>query len=200
MLNIGLTGGIASGKSSATHFFELLGIPVLDADILAKDALASGQPAFDWLYSRFGQSIMLANGTLDRTKIREYLFSDTDTKLKLEQIIHPQVKAQLQELMAVPTSAPYRILSIPLLLEAHFENLVDRILVIDADQQMQLDRLIQRDNQSIALAKSMMDAQVDRNTRLAAADDVIVNNKGMEDLEAAVKRQHQIYLEMTTRK
>ncbi|AKC87298.1 dephospho-CoA kinase [Pseudoxanthomonas suwonensis] len=185
---IGLTGGVASGKSEVTRRFEALGVHVADADVIARAVVEPGQPALAGIVERFGAGMLLADGRLDRRRLRELVFADAQARRELEAITHPAIRAALQaECRAAP--GPYAIAAIPLLAEAGGRAVypwLDRILVIDTPAEVQHARLMRRDGVDEALAASMIAAQVPREARLAIADDVLVNDGHPEHLDAPV--------------
>ncbi len=183
---IGLTGGIASGKSALAQAFAARGIAIADADVVAREIVEPGQPALAAAVERFGSGILGADGRLDRAALRRRIFADPDDKRALESILHPVVRMRLRELCAAATG-PYAIAAIPLLAEGGRTNYpwLDRILVVDVPAGTQRQRLMQRDGIDAALADSMIAAQATRAQRLAIADDVVVNDGSLADLEAA---------------
>ncbi len=185
---IGLTGGVASGKSEVTRRFEALGVHVADADVAARAVVEPGQPALAAIAGRFGGGILLADGSLDRRRLRELVFADAQARRELEAITHPAIRVLLQAQCAA-APGPYAIAAIPLLAEAGGRAgypWLDRILVVDAPVELQLARLMRRDGVDEALARRMIDAQVAREVRLGMADDVIVNDGHPEHLDARV--------------
>ncbi len=195
MLKIGLTGGIASGKSAVSACFARRGIPIIDADVIAREAVEPGQPALKEIKRVFGDAVIDSNGHLDRTAMRRKIFSDTQKRKQLESILHPRIKQMMGDQMA-RLSAPYCVLAIPLLIEAAQLDLVDRVLVIDVPSEIQIARLMRRDHVPEDQAQAALAAQLDRDTRLRFADDVIVNDGTLAELDAAVERLHQRYLSL----
>lgn len=193
MLRIGLTGGIASGKSAVADSFDRRGTPIVDADVIAREVVEPGQPALSEIAETFGAQILDADGRLDRTAMRDQIFSDDQKRRKLESILHPRIKEAMERQVARLT-VPYCVLAIPLLIEAHQQDLVDRILVIDVPVELQISRLLQRDRTSKAAAEAILKAQLDRETRLRFADDIIVNNGTLAELDSKVEQLHQKYL------
>ncbi|NHF64214.1 dephospho-CoA kinase [Xanthomonas hortorum] len=177
---VGLTGGIASGKSALAAEFEKLGVPVIDADVVARQVVAPG-PILDAIVERFGPDILLPDGTLHRQALRQIVFADPAQRKALEAITHPAIRAELQR-TAQEALGPYAIVAIPLLTEAGGRATypwLDRVLVVDAPVELQHTRLMQRDGSTPALASQMLAAQASREQRLALADDV-VNNSGSQ--------------------
>ena len=185
---IGLTGGIASGKSALEQAFVARGVYVADADRIAREVVEPGQPALAEVAARFGPDVLGADGRLDRAALRVRIFNDDVTRRALEAILHPRIRAQLQgECHAAP--GPYAVAMIPLLTEGggrtHYPWL-DRILVVDVPQATQKSRLMQRDGIDAALADRMIAAQATRAQRLAIADDIVVNDGHLDHLYTAV--------------
>jgi dephospho-CoA kinase len=183
---IGLTGGIASGKSVLAQAFAARGVVVADADMVAREIVEPGQPALAAVVEQFGDEILDATGHLNRTALRQRIFTNVGEKRALEAILHPLIRTRLRELCnAVP--GVYAIAAIPLLAEGggrtHYPWL-DRILVVDVPARMQKQRLLQRDGIDAALAEQMIAAQATRAQRLAIADDIVVNNGTLADLQA----------------
>ena len=174
---IGLTGGVASGKSAVAAEFSALGVHVADADVAAREAVAIGSPGLAAVVAAFGNEVLDASGGLDRAAMRRRIFDDEAARLTLEGIIHPRVRTSLRAECEAATG-PYAIAAIPLLAEgggrASYPWL-DRILVVDVPVEVQVERLLQRDGIDRALAERMVAAQASRDARLAIADDVLVN-------------------------
>lgn len=185
---IGLTGGVASGKSTVAAAFARRGVTVADADAAARAAVAAGSDGLAEVVAAFGQTALTDAGTLDRRAMRARIFADADARRRLEAIIHPRVRAHLRAECAA-ASGPYAIAMIPLLAEgggrAAYPWLA-RILVVDVPEGVQHARLMQRDGIGAALAQQMLEAQVTRSTRLAIADDILANDDTLEALDAAV--------------
>ncbi|MEF3083816.1 dephospho-CoA kinase [Luteimonas sp. SMYT11W] len=186
-LIIGLTGGIASGKTAATQAFERRGIVVADADLAAREAVAPGSPGLAAVVDAFGAEALAEDGGLDRAAMRRRIFENPQARLRLEAIIHPRVRAALRAACeAAP--GPYAVAAIPLLTEGGRAAYpwLHRVLVIDVPRDLQLSRLLARDGIDEILAERMVAAQASREARLAVADDVIVNDGTLEALGAAV--------------
>jgi dephospho-CoA kinase len=186
-LVVGLTGGIGSGKTTVADGFSALGIPVIDADQIAHELVEPGQPALDKIIAAFGVDCLTADGHLDRQSIREIVFKDELQRHRLEAILHPEIRQQIRSLIA-SIRTPYCIVVIPLLLETGQQDLVQRILVVDTPEEKQISRVAVRDK---------MNSQLDRDTRLAAADDVIINDNGLESLPGKIAALHTRYLELS---
>ncbi len=195
ILRIGLTGGIASGKSAVADEFASLGIPVIDADVISRELVEPGQPALARIVDLFGAEVLDRSGRLDRRRLRELVFSDPAQRKRLEDILHPAVRVELARRSQASTG-PYQILVIPLLVENGLDYLVDRILVVDTPEATQLERLQARDGVDETHARRMLAAQTSRSARLAAADDTISNTGSLADLRRQVAALHEKYLEM----
>ena len=188
MFCVGLTGGIASGKSAVADRFAARGIAVVDADVAARDVVAPGQPALAEIAAVFGDGVLQADGTLDRAALRRHVFDDDAARRRLEAILHPRIRVRMHE-HAQRAGGPYVIVAIPLLAEGGGRLAypwLDRILVVDVPREAQLARLVRRDGIEVALAERMVAAQADRASRLAIADDVIVNEGALALLDAEV--------------
>ncbi|NQZ54777.1 MAG: dephospho-CoA kinase [Piscirickettsiaceae bacterium] len=195
MLKIGLTGGIASGKSAVCQLFSQYDIPIIDADIIARQLVEPGLPAFKEIVLTFGSNIVQQDGYLNRSLLRQLIFTDSAAKKQLETILHPKIRQQLSS-QSQQYSSQYCILVIPLLIEADMQDLVDRILVIDLSPEQQLQRLCQRDQLSPDDAQMIINNQCARHQRLSIADDIIDNNNTPEILAQSVTKLHQKYLNL----
>jgi len=193
-LTVGLTGGVASGKSTAAQAFRALGAPLLNADEVAREVVARGTPALERIRAEFGAEF-LRNGELDRPKMRQHVFADAKARRALEAITHPLIRERLTAWRDAQPG-PYCILDVPILVEAGMEAMVDRILVIDAPEDVQIGRLRARDRISDELARQMLAAQATREQRLARADDRIANTGTVPELCAAAGRLHAFYLDL----
>lgn len=192
---VGLTGGIASGKSTAAKFFGAHGVPILDSDRIARDVVEPGQPPLERLVERFGRSILTPDGHLDRPALREIVFSDPKARADLEALTHPAIGAAL-EARSAAAGGPYQVLVIPLLVEKNLAAHVDRVLVVDCDEQQQIRRLQARDGSTLEQAQAILNAQASRAARLKAADDVIHNDADMSAVREQVAALHGRYLEL----
>ncbi len=195
LLRIGLTGGIASGKSTVADLFAALEVPVIDTDKIAREVVEPGQPPLEKLVERFGTGILTPDGHLDRPKLREIVFSDPRARADLEALTHPAIGSAV-EAMAAAAGGPYQILVIPLLVEKGLGKRLDRVLVVDCPETLQLRRLQARDGSSPAQAQAILDAQASRTARLKAADDVIRNESDVAALRQQVEALHRRYLEL----
>jgi len=192
-LRIGLTGGIASGKSTVAQRFTDLRIPVIDADVAARAVVASGTPGLARVIERFGPGVLAENGELDRRALRDLIFSNPGARRDLESILHPLIRADMES-SADHAAGPYIVMAIPLLIEGGPSDRVDRILVVDVDEAVQLQRVMERDGCTAEQAHAILASQTSRSARLAAADDVLQNAGTVTDLRQAVDRLHERYL------
>ena len=196
MLRIGLTGGIASGKSAAAAVFAGLGVPVIDSDVIAREVVAPDSPGLAAIRARFGDGVLQADGQLDRRALRAQVFADPAARRDLEALTHPLIRQRMATLSAA-AGGPYQIHAIPLLVEGGAKRPgIDRVLVIDCPETLQIQRVMARDRVDEAGARAVLAAQATRAQRLAAADDVIVNDRGLDALQDAVTALHRRYLEL----
>jgi len=194
-LRIGLTGGIASGKSTVADLFAELGIPVIDTDIVARQVVAPGQPGLKALIDTFGTDLLSEDGHLDRRRLRNLIFDNPDQRLILEGIMHPLIRARTIELIN-QADGPYQVLVVPLLIETGFRTLVDRVLVVDCPEEQQRARLLTRDNETPERIDRILAAQAHRDERLAAADDILDNSGSFEQTHSQVQQLHTLYLRL----
>ncbi|HSG87757.1 MAG TPA: dephospho-CoA kinase [Pseudomonadales bacterium] len=195
MFVVGITGGIGSGKSAVSDRFAALGITVVDADLASRVVVEPGRPALASIAEHFGSELIAADGSLDRAALRARVFADPDERRWLESLLHPLIAEEIRRALAA-ASSPYAILVSPLLIEAGQTAYVDRVLVVDVPEALQLSRTMARDANSEAQVKAIIAAQTDRDSRLARADDVIVNDAGLAELDARVAALHARYLEL----
>ena len=191
---VGLTGGIGSGKSTVSSIFSRLGVPVIDADQIARSLVEPGTDALSKLTAHFGEEI-LNQGQLDRRRLRELIFTDEAAKEWVEALLHPLVKREMLSRADQQDSA-YVVLEIPLLFEAGYQNLLDRVLVIDVPPALQVDRVVSRDEVLQSQVESVIRAQISAKARLKQANDVIENTGSLEQLREQVESLHRKYLEM----
>ncbi len=194
VLRIGLTGGIASGKSTIARMFAELGVAVIDTDEIAREIVRPGEPALADIVAAFGREFLDESGALDRRRLREHVFANAAERRRLESILHPRIEAAT---LAASSRAggPYQVLVVPLLIESGFERHVDRILVVDCPEALQRRRLLQRDALGSAEdADRALAAQLTRQERLRRADDVIVNDGSLDAARARVRELHGQYL------
>jgi len=190
---VGLTGGVASGKSSVSKIFRGLGVPIIDTDELARDVVEPGQPPLERLVERFGPSILTPDGHLDRPVLRNIVFSDPMARADLEALTHPAIGAAA-EARSAAAGGPYQIIVIPLLVEKSLGSHLDRVLLVDCDEQLQIQRLRTRDGATLAEARAILNAQASRKARLEVAHDVITNDGAMSQLQPQVSALHAQYL------
>lgn len=195
MFVVGLTGGIGCGKSAVTDCFAALGVPVIDADLVARAVVEPGQPALQEIVDQFGRDALLPDGTLNRAWLREHIFSNPGAKATLEGILHPRIRAEMRRRLD-QFDTPYAIFSIPLLFETGQDKGVDRTLVVDCPPELQISRVTQRDQASETQTKSIIASQIDRPSRLKKADDIIDNSGSLDDLRPLVEQLHQKYLKL----
>jgi len=195
-LRIGLTGGIASGKSTAAQRFAELGVPVIDADEASRAVVAPGTPGLEQVARRFGPRVLTDQGELDRRALRNLIFSNAAAREELNALLHPLIRAHM-ELQADIALGPYLVMAIPLLVEGGGQrDRVDRILVIDVDEAVQLQRLTARDGGSEEQARAILAAQASRSARRRAADDILTNSGSVADLRRAVDQLHERYVQL----
>lgn len=192
---VAITGGIGSGKTTVANRFAQLGIAIVDADIIARNVVEPEKPALKSIVQRFGPTMLLPDGTLNRRELRERIFADPQEKAWLNALLHPLIHQETQDEMARATS-DYVLWVVPLLVENHLHLKADRVLVVDVPLETQIMRTVQRDNVSRIHAEQIIAAQASRESRLAVADDVIDNSGRSEAVNAEVKRLHQRYLQL----
>lgn len=189
-LRVGLTGGVASGKSAACARLAALGVPIVDADVVAREVVEPGEPALAEVVARFGPAVLGVDGRLDRAALRARVFADPGERRALEGILHPRIRERMRA-QAEAAAGPYVVLAIPLLAESGASYAwLDVVVVIDVPEAVQLQRLVARDRSNASLARAMIAAQAPREHRLALADEVIDNGGTLEDLHAAVDALH----------
>lgn len=193
---VGVTGGIAAGKSKTTSAFEELGVGILDADDLARRLTTENTAIYQAICQRFGSTVVLADGVLNRARLRELVFADSTHKLWLESQIHPVVNAEIQHRLRQPSQSPYRILVSPLLFETEQYLWVDRILVVDVCESVQRARALSRDGCTLETLEGIMAAQWPRDRRLAMADDVLDNSGPWQSTQERIYQLHQSYLQL----
>ncbi len=193
-MKIGVTGGIASGKSTVAQSFSALGAPVLDADAIARDLVEPGRAGLQRVIAEFGAEFLdNQTGALRRAALREHVFSNPPARKRLEALLHPLIEAQMQE-RTRDFDAPYCLWVIPLLIETNRCHLVDRVLVVDSAEALQYRRALTRPGLTREAITAIMNAQTDRASRLAVADDLICNNADVTDVQRCVTALHQYYL------
>ncbi|VAW99101.1 Dephospho-CoA kinase [hydrothermal vent metagenome] len=202
MLIIGLTGGIACGKTQVSRYFENLGIPVIDTDIISRNLVEPNSPALTEIIDIFGDDIIDQNKNLKRHRLREIIFNSTERRQQLEAILHPKIHAAvLQQLTSLtqknkanPNKVPYTVIVIPLLLETKSNYPIDRILLVDCAEQQQIERTMLRDNISREQSLAIIANQISRTERISKVDDVIENNSDLDFCYSQIKNYHEKYL------
>ncbi|MEQ1590902.1 MAG: dephospho-CoA kinase [Thiobacillaceae bacterium] len=198
MLRVGLTGGIGCGKSAVADFFSDLGVAVIDTDAIAHQLTLPGGAALPAIQTGFGDEVLQADGALDRAAMRRLIFSDTGARNELEAILHPLIYRSVCEKLQLLGDAPYVLIVVPLLVEkAHYQDLIDRILVVDCLESQQIARVAARSGLRLEETTAIMAVQVDRASRLAAADDVLNNQGDWAGLQQQISLLHQKYLEIS---
>ena len=196
---VGLTGGIGSGKSTIAELFAELGVPVIDADLVARQVVEKGSPLLAEIAVHFGPEILLEDGALNRAALREKVFNHEREKQWLNQLLHPAIRHEMLRQLAAQ-QAPYCIFMVPLLIENNLIALCQRVLVVDVSEQIQMTRASQRDNNQLALIKNIMQSQVSRSERLQHADDVIHNDADLSESLPQLKQKvldlHHLYLQL----
>ena len=198
MLRIGLTGGVASGKSSVAAMFTDLGAAIVDTDVIAREVVLPGTAGLEEIRQLFGDGVIAADGNLDRAAMRQIVFADEDKRLALERILHPRIRVETLR-QAELADGPYVIVVVPLLVESPLCDSMDRILVVDCDPDTQLERLRSRDNDDETQARRMIAAQASREQRLAIADDIIDNSGPLGATRERVNDLHAYYLQLAER-
>jgi len=194
---VALTGGIASGKSTVAGMFAALGVPVVDTDLIARQVVEPGRPALASVVDAFGPEVLALDGSLDRRRLRDRVFADSGQRRRLEAILHPAIRAEMER-QSQAAGGPYQLLVIPLLAEGGRRDHVDRVLLVDAPESAQLERLMRRDGGTREQAEAALRAQASRAQRRAIADDVLDNTGDPAALNAQVAALHERYLALAT--
>ena len=192
-MRVGLTGGIASGKSTVADLFAGLGVPVIDTDLIARQVVEPGQPALQDIRNRFGDEVLAPDGGLDRAALRAVVFASDTARKDLEGILHPRICEETRR-QSKAAGGPYQLIVVPLLVGSKLLDFVDRVLVVDCDEDTQVARLLARDADSPEQARRILAAQSSRAERLAIADDVIANDGDLDATREQVKALHRRYL------
>ena len=193
---VGLTGGIGSGKTTISDLFAELGVDVIDTDEISRALTGKAQPAVAQIAEQFGPDVVAADGSLNRDRMREIAFSDPEAREKLQRILHPLIRAEVQRRLAASAKL-YALVVVPLLVESRGYDFADRVLVIDCSEEQQIERVMHRSGLSRDQVKAIMATQASRSERLAAADDVINNDGEMADLRSQVEKLHRQYLSLS---
>ena len=193
MLKIALTGGIGSGKTTVSDYFRKLGVPVIDADETSHEVTQAGAPAVQKIVDVFGDSVLDRDGNLDRTALRNIVFGDTESRKQLESILHPEIRRRMND-AASRTQSPYCLFSIPLLIETGQHASYDRILVVETSEDRRRTWIQARSDLTEGEITAILSAQVSDEQRRGAADDLLINDGGIDDLHARIDRLHQRYL------
>jgi dephospho-CoA kinase len=195
-LRIGLTGGIASGKTAVANMFAEMGAAIIDTDLIARAVVQPGKPALEQLRHAFGSQIIQVGGDLDRAALRKIVFSDDEKRIRLEQILHPLIQQETIQ-QAEFATGDYQLIVVPLLVESPLRDFVDRILVVDCAEATQIKRLISRDSESEEQARRILAVQASREDRLAIADDVVRNDGSLARTRQQVENLHTIYRQLS---
>ena len=193
---VALTGGIGSGKSVITNFFRDLGVAIIDADIISRELVSTGSPALQSIVLRYGKGILTAQNTLDRLRLRRIIFQYSTEREWLNDLLHPLIYEKIQQTRLQMEDVPYVLIVIPLMIESGLDYQVNRILVVDALESIQLERISQRDKAKIKQVKDILSTQASREERITIADDIISNNDSLDDLLAKVLKLHNQYLKL----
>lgn len=198
MFSVGLTGGIASGKTTISNLFADLGVSIVDTDIISRELLQPGENAYNQVCRHFGKRILGPNDEIDRAELRKIVFTEATEKSWLETILHPLIFQRSHNAMLEHSRSDYVLVVVPLLFETNFQSLVDRILVVDCPAELQIERLVTRDHIDEALARNMLSQQLGNAERLSKAHDVIENRGNEKELSSQVARLHQTYLTLSS--
>ena len=196
-LYIGLSGGIASGKTIVSDEFSSLGADIIDTDIIARELIFPGSETLDEIVSFFGEIVLLSDGNLDRKLMREIIFNEKEKKITLEKIMHPKIQDEVK-LKIQSASGCYQIIVVPLLHQSPILNFIHRVLIIDCNEKIQVKRLIKRDNITEQLAKKMIRSQSKREERQSIADDIILNEGSIEEVKHQVKKLNDFYMKISS--
>ncbi len=197
MYIVGLTGGIGSGKSAASEYFEQLGVRVVDADLVARQVVTKGSTALESIRQHFGDDILTTGGELNRARLRHIIFAKAEEKQWLEQLLHPLIRQEIERQLHT-ACGDYAILTSPLLIESKQLELTQRLAVVDVPSELQSQRACQRDNNSRQQIEAIMAAQLPRQERLTLADDIIDNSGSLATLHQQISRLHQQYLQLAS--
>ena len=193
-----MTGGIACGKSTVSSYFKRYDISIIDTDLISREIVKKDQPALKEIKKEFGDMVIDDNGYLDRKLMRSIIFSDENARKKLENILHPKIRNETIR-QANNAEGAYQIIVIPLLTQSDLKKLLNRILVVDCSEKIQIKRLMKRDNESVEIAQNILAAQDDRKNRLRIADDIINNEEGEMSLQIKVAKLHELYTRLASK-
>ncbi len=193
MLKIGLTGGIACGKTTVTLLFQEHNVPIIDADVIAHELVAVGQPALSSISELFGERVIKSDGSLNRAILRDIIFNNREEKHKLERLLHPLIYKTIQY-QVKQLNGPYCIICVPLLFETQWTSLVDRVLVVDCPVEVQIKRLLNRETMPLNTIYNIINSQVSRDFRIEHADDLLNNINTQDVLAEDVKKLHNLYV------
>lgn len=196
MLKVGLTGGIGSGKSTVAKTLQSKGITLIDADQIAREVVAPGEPALIAITNTFGSEILLEDGSLNRAELKQKIFSNSVYKKQLENILHPSIRQRLLQRIDEASNTPYVLADIPLLVENKYPSYFDRVVVVDCTEEQQIARVRSRDELSEAQIKRIMQSQASRQTRLAAATDIIDNTGDLASLQEQIEKLHETLISL----
>jgi len=196
MLKVGLTGGIGSGKSTVAKTLQSKGVTLADADQIAREVVAPGEPALIKITQTFGSEILLQDGSLNRAELKRKIFSDPTAKEQLESILHPSIRQRLLQRVEQAADTPYVLADIPLLVENHYVDYFDRVVVVDCTEEQQIARVKSRDELNETQIKKIMLSQASRQTRLAAATDIIDNTGDLKSLQSQIEKLHETLLSL----
>jgi len=196
MLKVGLTGGIGSGKSTVAKTLQSKGVTLVDADQIAREVVAPGEPALIKITQTFGPEILLQDGSLNRAELKRKIFSDPNAKEQLENILHPSIRQRLLQRVEQAADTPYVLADIPLLVENHYVDYFDRVVVVDCTEEQQIARVKSRDELNETQIKKIMLSQASRQTRLAAATDIIDNTGDLKSLQSQIEKLHETLLSL----
>ena len=196
---VGISGGIGSGKTTVTDLFKTYAIDVIDADVIAREVVEPGTPALKEIVDKFGMAVLDGSGSLDRAKLRNFVFDDSEVKNWINQLLHPAIRQQML-FQTQQAKSIYCLLSVPLLVENKLYEQVDRVVIVDVDERTQLQRTLLRDKTNEQQIRAIMSAQATREQRLAVADDVIDNHGKADDLVKQVAQLHIRYLQFAKHK
>ena len=196
MLKVGLTGGIGSGKSTVAKALQAKGVVLVDADQIAREVVQPGEIALQEIADAFGQAILLEDGGLDRSALKQRIFSDPQAKTQLESILHPRIRQRILDRVASATDTPYVVADIPLLVESNYPQYFDRVVVVDCPEELQIARVQARDEMPKAQILSIMASQATRQDRNAAATDIIDNSGDLDSLKMQIEKLHESFLSL----